>query len=200
MKRTKLLFLLALVCAVILAAAPALASGTAPFSFRNGICFGMSEQEIIQTEAANGEVDQDAWESSDMSFQSPGLSLLASKTTVKVSTYDAVVGYFLVSDQMQGAAYDFAAGSSAMYQDLSAALTAVYGAPQTVDFDVVAQALHRLVPSVNNNAPAGAAPDVPAWQLDNVTIYLFYYDTDMLGILYLNPDFSGSQPVNTTGI
>ena len=198
MKKIKTLLLITLILIMTASAVSALASGTPPFSFRNGVCFGMSAQEIIQLEAANSQVEQDAWDTTDMSGQAPGLSLLMAQTMVKVSTYDATLGYFLSNDRMQGAAYDFPICTDDMYQDLTAALSAVYGDSQRLSFDVLVQDLQRLVPSVYDNAPSGYG--VRAWQLENVTIYLFYYDDDMFGILYLNPDLDSSPAVDTTGV
>ncbi len=194
MKKTKLLFLILLVLAVTASAVPALSSGITPFSFRNGILFGMNDKEIIQTEAGNGQVPQDRWESIDLL---PGTRLLATDEKVKVSKYEAKPGYFMVNDKMVIAAYDFQNVPSEAFNDITAALSAVYGPAQAAD---PAEFLRIMSPFVQTIDQADTSQmSLTSWKLNNVTIYQYYYYTDMFGVLYCDPGWNG-QAIDTTGI
>lgn len=171
------------------------------FSFRNGITFGMSENEVRQTEEKNGQVDQDNWSSEEVS----SWYVIYPKDRIKVSSYEGALMYFFQNDQMEAAAYDIHPDNiSTAYETITEAITKVYGESKAIDPATVADLMDCFIQGYYTESDI----DSPLlWELDNVCIYQFYYGTDSFVVFYINPDWDyhkstieDNETVDITGL
>ena len=170
-------FILVLIIATAAAAVPALSEGTAPFSFRNGITFGMTPDQIVQTEEAANQVQPDSWRDGQI-----GTWYVASSNQVAVSQYTANLMYFFGENQMEMAAYDFSSGTTEeMYKNLTNAYCTVYGASESVEPAEIVQVMDCFIQGFYTEENISSAL---AWRQKNVTIYQFYYGPDAFVVLY----------------
>lgn len=182
MKKTVYLLIL-LLTAVILAAVPALAEEAAAFSFRNGITFGMTEEELMQTEEAANQVSPEDWHSMDLfnwHAVGPGDSITYAGNEVSLI-------YFLADGRMQAAGYDFNySGTQEVYDAAAALLTAEYGESQPVASEEAAALMDYFSPGFYS---AEDLTGVQAWKLDNVVIYQFFYQDGSFVVMFADPAF-----------
>ncbi len=198
--KTLAFLILVLVTAAFLVPSTAEEPGAeSSFSFRSGVIFGMSKEQLVRTESENGEVGEQEWEYAEMD----NLQGLISSKPVRVSDYETPVVYILFEDRMQLAGYDFTEGTEIMFDEIRAALDAVYGEGKSIAAGDVCSFMNSVVPDSYSESDV-LSPF--AWETDNVTIYLYCFGgTDHFMILYTNPFFDyarSSEPaaVNTTGL
>lgn len=142
---------------------------TTPFSFRNGIAFGMTKEEIIRKEAENSEIQEDEWRYNEM----PGWLIMVPAEEVPVSDYTAKLEYLLANDQLQLACYDFYQSNEKTYLMITEALSAVYGPYQYVYPSTIID----FMKSISQEYPY-EEHDIRSsmvWELDNVIIYQWCY-------------------------
>ena len=171
------------------------------FSFRNGIHFGMTSEELIQTEKENEQVDENEWEN----FKLGNWIVLGPEERIAVSQYEAYLRYLLADDHMQAAIYlfseDTSVPSETEYQYICYALSTVYGEADTV----LASEVVTLVDEFERGGfHESDIKEAYKWAKTNVVIYQFYYGKEDFIILYSNPNYDyssfNSRFVNVTGL
>ncbi len=178
-------FLIIIVSLVfMLAITSAFAETSENYSFRNGITFGMKKDFIAQIESENNQVQPDEWYPTSWGQW----EILIAAEKVQVSKYSAQLAYFFSANQMEILAYDFQEGATdTMYNDISAALSALYGEAQSIP----AEAFLPFARSCFIDCP-WTEEDIRsclAWETEYVKIYQYYYGPDSFGILYANPEW-----------
>ncbi len=175
MKKTAAFLLIALV----LFAAFGAAAQTAPFTFRNGIQWGMSPEEVQAAEAAEPAVSQEM----DSGY------LINLYTGAAVSNYSATLEYVFLKDALKLAVYDFTGNVAEKdFSYLSGALGSVYGEAEPIGPEAIYDVLNAIVPDAYDlNALTGCIH----WPLDSATdIYMFYYTEDQFSIMYVSEDYA----------
>ena len=181
MKKFAYLFIV-LLTAVILAAVPSLAEEAAAFSFRNGITFGMTEEELMQAEAEKNGVSDEDWNSMELvSWHAVGPAGGAQFAGCPVNLI-----YFLADGRMEAAGYDFLSGSAEDYDAAAALLSEEYGEATPVSPEDAAALMDCFSPGFYS---ADDLFSVQAWQQDNVVVYQFYYQEGSFVVMFTDPAF-----------
>lgn len=187
-----------IVAIVILAMVVVEATGeeAEPFSFRNGVTFGMSAGEIIAIESAQNFVDKDTWHT-EMVHAWTSLNR-GPEYDIKISQYTGCIEYLLLNNAMQVAYYDIATnGEDEVYQNITKALSSVYGDYEEVDSETISSVMWTIYPSYIDPGVSEAR----VWKRHNVIIYQFVDKYEHLTILYLNPAFDyANPPIDVTGL
>ena len=160
------------------------------FQFRNGITWGMTPEQVQQTEPTPMiERKQDLW------------SVLYTQSRVEVSRYAADLVFMFRENSLKMITYDF--GSSAgdgSYGYLIGALSEVYGEGLTPEAGQIVALMDQIYPGFYTaerlTTPHGWIAN------DGTQVYLYYYADGAYAILYASPDMSapGSGSYNTTGL
>ena len=167
------------------------------FSFRNGVFFGMSMEEVIRLER---EISPDVHMSTR---EINGVSLLYFDF-VEVSNTKAPLYYAFFHDQLVLMNYDFyrygEASNESDYAYLTEALSAVYGEKNSADNHEILTVMDWIVPDVYT---LDSFQQSWVWRADGVTVFQMYYQKDTFAILYVNPALDDSffqhpEPLNTT--
>ena len=182
MKKTITAILLMVLCFTVFSS---LCEEAATFSFRNGVMFGMSEEEIKKIEADYNQVDLESWESTEIS----AWQVLLANT--KVSSYDSNLMYFFTNDQMEAAFYDFSSfDEDNPFNAIAAALSEEYGEKESIEPKEIIKLMDYFSPGFYSESDI-KSPYV--WYQDGVNVYQFYYDNnddvsdDNFAICYFNP-------------
>ena len=189
------IFAFALACLLLIAALPALANegDAAPyaFTFRNGITWASTVEEVQQLEQ---QVDD---EEADSSKNGAFTGLVF--TNKRVSDYAGTLIFLFKDDVLQLISYDLSDFGEPDFLHLLAALKTVYG-PSTM---VEAGAAFRLIDA----AAPGARQledfsDAQGWALtDGTQILTGYYSSGSIYVLYLNKLLLDEiQSINTYGL
>lgn len=173
-----------------------------PFSFRNGIQFGMSLEELKQKEKENGNLDDSIWASVEIG----NWKMFGTHVPVEVSNYKANLIYLLANDCMEAAGYDFndisaeeSVGDAFKY--IRQALSAVYGENEPVAASKIVELMDAFSQGFYSEADIREAVK---WELSTVMIYQFYYDEDQFVVMYIDPKFDyasvNKSTVNVNGL
>ena len=113
----------------------------------------MSEAELKRIEAANSQVEPDAWRADSWDAdESNNWHMIGAYSSVKVSKYEANLAYILYHDQMQIATYDFNRiddeNVSAVYDYLVSAMSSVYGESTQADPSVIVELMDCIIEGV----------------------------------------------------
>ena len=195
-RKSQLLIILIII--ITMFTMPVFSEESTRFSFRNGISFGMSEEELIQTEEKQNQVDKTSWHSGVVNNWRVIMTL---DTKVKVSSYEALISYYLADNKMEVAAYGFFNNvNETMYDTISKAVTAVYGEGKPVTAKEIMTRMDCIVTdeSIESEISHGFI-----WELENVVIYQYYLGDDSFILLYTNPNFdyeSTKRHIDTIGI
>ncbi len=161
------------------------------FSFRGGVAWDMSRQQVRAAEPALEMIErsQGDW------------SILYPTSQVEVSRYRADLVYMFYGDRLKMINYDFgSSGTSADYAYLTGALDAVYGDHTEADSSVVVSIMDQINSGYYS---ASSLHSVLNWTAGSDTwIYLYYYSQTAYGILYVNAG-AGTAPAAsyvTTGL
>lgn len=206
MNRRRFLLAALIVVTVISFIFPSLGE-EAGFSFRNGISFGMSQQEIIGIEEANGEIPEDEWDTIAVN----SWLHLHSNFPVQVGDFRTEIAYMLADDRMEMAYYEFPgySGQGDPFTGLSAGLTEKYGEGHPVDPEEIEDFVSCFNPDYREQG--NVIVTAFGWKKEHVTIYLFQYlyapesSGKSTMLVYASPEFDYTQvnkpvPVNTTGL
>ena len=187
---------------LLLAAGSAAADGVIPdlwaqetavpagaFSFRNGVTWNMSREQVRATESI------------DLTDRSNGSwSILYPLQRVDVSRYQADLVYMFENDALKMITYDFGnTGSAADFLYLAGALDSVYGEHTEPDASVVVGIMDRIYPGYYTT---DRIHNIRGWiSGEDTWIYLYYYAEKAYGILYVNAGAGApAGGYNTTGL
>ena len=167
-------------------AAPA-ADDTA-FSFRNGVHWGMTPDEVAAAEGREADFSED-------------LSAAYSQicfSDVAVSRYTAEIGYIYCGSALQAAVYGGFESDhqSSDFTYLSGALSSVYGQPESADAEELFAMTDHFGPR-----PEIDPASLIRWSLeDGTAVYMFTFAQDFC-ILYINTGFfESSAAYDVTGL
>ena len=152
------------------------AAPTAGFSFRGGIAWNMSKEQVRSTEKI------------ELTDRSNGnWSILYPLERVEVSRYQADLVYMFHEDRLKMITYDFGnAGTAADFAYLSGALDSVYGEHTEPDASVVVTIMDQIYPGYYT---AERIHEIRGWSSGEDTwLYLYYYAENAYGILYVSAD------------
>ena len=111
-------------------------SAVKPFSFRNGVLWGMDSAQVQSTES----IQMDERSSGEW-------SVMVSSEPVEVSRFTADLIYMFRDNALQMIAYEFKTCTTLNYQYLTGALSAVYGESQTADAARIKAYMDLLYPT-----------------------------------------------------
>ena len=166
------------IIAVMLLATLGAGAEELPFTFRNGVQWEMTPEEVIQAEGVEP----------DVSAEMDSGYFINLYNDVTVSNYSATLEYVFLNDALKLAVYDFIADVTAKdFKYLSDALSSVYGEQQPSEPETVYDILDTIVPGAYD---LDALTDCAVWPLDEDTdIYIFYYTETQFVVLYANRDY-----------
>lgn len=191
MKRTRTF---ALCCAllILLTAAAAAESGSVssfrdmvnyekkPFTFRNGVTWGMNPQQVSVIE--NTVMEQ---------YSSNEWSVLMTANPVQVSLFSADLVYIFKQNALRMITYEFRTNCSSLnFQYLTGALCSVYGESMEANPAIIKGWMDRVYP---NRYKLELIKNGVEWSAEDGTyIYLYYFTEDSkYAILYACPDTGG---------
>ncbi len=153
-----------------------------PFSFRNGVSWGMNPQQVSVIEDVQME-----------QFFSNEWSVLMTSSPVTVSRFSADLVYIFYQNALRMITYEFQTNVNTLnYQYLTGALCSVYGENMNANPAIIKGWMDRVYP---NRYVQEWIQDALEWSAEDGTyIYLYYYtkDKDKYAILYACPDSGGS--------
>ena len=159
-----------------------------PFSFRNGISWGMNPQQVLAIE--NIPVEQRS---------SSEWSVMLSESPVQVSRFTADLVYMFRQGALRMITYEFQKDCSALnYQYLIGALTSLYGESRDANPIVIKGWMDRVYQNYYQQERISGAKE---WQAEDSTgIYLYYFKENVYAILYVCPESSGANGYDTSGL
>ena len=185
----KLLF--CVLAMILMLSCSALSEG-APFTFRNGVQFGMSMDQVIACEGSEpGEHDflteDSPWECLEW-------------YDVPVSRFSAQLNYIFNGDQLKLAVYDFYNRLHADSGDvdyLKAAIDEVYGEGVISEPEEILAIMNMLVPGLYN---LDSFDYRYIWRLDGVRVFLLSYENERSYSLMYVSDTMASSEYDTHGL
>ena len=161
-----------------------------PFSFRNGVSWAMTLQQVQAIE----NVPMKQVPSSDW-------SVLISESPVQVSRFQADLVYIFYQDALRMITYEFQQNESTSlnYQYLTGALCSVYGESKDANPIVVKSWMDRIY---QNYYQLEQMHDVREWTAeDGTSIFLYYFKNETFAILYVCPvTGNGNNGYDTNGL
>ena len=151
------------------------------FSFRNGIRWGMSPEEVR------------ALENAEMTERTLGdLSVLVTVSPVKVSLYTADLVFMFYQNRLKMINYEFQYdGSMVRYQYLTGALCSVYGESRDPGTYLIKAQMDRIYP---DRYTQDWIREAHAWAAqDGTAVYQYFFTTGAYAILYTCPELSGQN-------
>ena len=160
------------------------------FIFRDGIRWGMNEEEVIALEGEERE------RSVEMGFSAMMYE------DVQISKYQGMLIYAFLEDQLVFSAYGIEDADEEMFDYLKTALETVYGKESEEFAEEIIPILNLLTGKEFQAENVQARPFV-IWEAAENTRICLFKDSDLLIVLYVSPDFSDlffSEEINTTGL
>ena len=158
------------------------------FTFRNGIGWNMSTEQVSTLETAPmNERTSGEW------------SVMMTAEKVAVSRFAADLVFIFRQNQLRMITYEFNYNNDSVirFYYLIGALEFKYGKSQDAEPQIVKNLMDRIDP---NHYQTERIQQVHAWtDKDGTGIYLYYFDTDRFAILYASPELSapgGGYDVN----
>lgn len=172
--------------AAVLTPAPVQTYSYGAFSFRNGVYWNMTPEQVLGTEAMA------------LTRMTNGNWTVLFQEKAAVSTYTAQLVYMFRDGLLQMINYDFVTGANTGdYAYLSEALSSVYGTPETANTVDIYAAMNQVDPG---RYRVSALRDARVWRVaDGTSIYLYWYSGDAYAILYVSPA-AAAGTYNTTGL
>lgn len=183
MKKAKTLVTLLMIFTLLLYIFPVSAEGSA-FSFRNGISFGMSAEQLMEAEAAGNGISTDSWDF-EMLYEWQAMTT----SYIPVSDYEALFLYLLYNNEMEMACYNFTGNDEGEFEALSAALSSLYGEAKATPSEVIAGVMDLFSPGFYS--PSDITSGL-TWKTDSVVIYQFFFAENQFAIVYMNPYYDYS--------
>ena len=153
-----------------------------PFSFRNGITWGMNPQQVSVIE--NVPMEQ---------YYSNDWSVLITSSPVQVSRFSADLVYIFRQNALRMITYEFHTDCSSLnFQYLTGALCSVYGESMEANPAIIKGWMDRVYP---NRYKQELIQNGIEWSAEDGTyIYLYYFTEDhQYAILYACPDSNGGS-------
>ena len=204
-KRKALLILIILSMAFSLVGAEAEGAGTSsirdmvmtekkPFSFRNGISWGMNPQQVSVIE--NIPMEQRS---------STEWSVMVPTEKVQVSRFYADLVYMFYQNALRMINYEFQEDRNGQtdprslnYQYLTGALCSVYGESREANPAVIKSWMDRIYQDYYQQEKMHDALEWTAE--DGTVIFLYYFSDTSFAILYVCPSNGGSSGYDTNGL
>ena len=149
-----------------------------PFSFRNGIGWNMSMDQIKTLEP----VPMAERSSSDW-------SVMVTSEQVQVSRFQADLVFMFWQDKLKMITYEFQADASKLnYQYLLGALCSVYGDSHEAQPATIKSMMDRIYP---DRYRADWIREAHAWTAaDGTNLFLYYFSANAYAILYVSPELT----------
>ena len=166
---------------------PTVTPAVGTFSFRGGVQWNMSREQVRALETLElTERNQDSW------------SNLYPLSTVEVSKFRADLVYMFYSDRLKMISYDFGSGGSeADFLYLTGALDSVYGDHTESPASEIIGIMDQIYPGYYT---ADRLTSRRGWRAgDNTLIYLYYYAENAYAVLYVCAGGSAGT-YTTTGL
>lgn len=165
-------------------------SQNTPFSFRGGVKWNMSREQVRATDSVPMiEKSQDSW------------SILLPLEPVEVSRLTAELVYMFYNDQLKMISYDFRmTGTSADYAYLTGALDSVYGEHTVPEAYEVIGIMDQIYPG---NYKEDQLTHLLCWTSgDDTRIFQYFYGENAYAILYvcMTAGGPGQNGYVTTGL
>ena len=160
-----------------------------PFSFRNGVTWGMNPQQVSAIE----DIPMEQRSSQEW-------SVMLSADTVPVSRFSADLVYMFYQDALRMITYEFQKDCSSLnYQYLTGALCSVYGDVKTANPSEIKGWMDRIY---QNYYQQDMIHQAVQWTADDgTTIFLYYFTDTTYAILYVCPlSNGGSVGYDTNGL
>ena len=159
-----------------------------PFSFRNGITWGMNPQQVSLIE--NVPMDQRS---------STEWSVMMTSEPVQVSRFSADLVYMFYQNALRMITYEFQKDCSSLnYQYLTGALCSVYGESKEANPVVIKGWMDRIY---QNYYQQDLIRNAVEWNAeDGTSIYLYYISESTYAILYVCPVTNGTGGYDTNGL
>ena len=143
MKKVRVMFIqMMFVVTVLLLSGTAYGKEAEAFSFRNGITFGMSEEEVIQMEASKNQLDEDVWSETELGEW----KLIGANYQASYGGYETSLVYLFYDECMQVAAYDFTEiETEEEYDILEEQISEEYGESIDVSSEDIVQKMDLIV-------------------------------------------------------
>ena len=166
------------------------ATSVPPFSFRGGVTWNMTRDQVRQSEGVElTERSQENW------------AILYPAQRVEVSRYQAELVYMFFRDQLKMITYDFGPeGTAADFAYLTGALDSVYGEHTEPDPGIVAGLMDQIYPGYYT---ADQLHSMAGWNAgEDTRVYLYYYSPTAYAILYVMSGNETAAPGSyvTTGL
>ncbi len=149
-----------------------------PFSFRNGVQWGMTPELVrsVETEAM-AERGKGEW------------SVMMTDEPVPVSRFTADLIFIFQNQTLKMITYEFQKDATILnYQYLIGALTSVYGEAQDASSETIKQLMDLIYP---DRFRTEWIREQKVWNYsDGTHIYLYYFADSNYAILYTSPEFS----------
>ena len=151
------------------------------FTFRNGISWNMSTEQVRSLEVTPmNERTSGEW------------SVMMTAEKVAVSRFTADLVFIFRQNQLRMITYEFNHNNDSVisFYYLIGALEFKYGKSQDAEPQIVKNLMDRIDP---NHYQTERIQQVHAWtDKDGTGIYLYYFDTDRFAILYASPELSAT--------
>ena len=149
-----------------------------PFSFRNGIGWNMSMDQIKTLEPVPmAERSSNDW------------SVMVTSEQVQVSRFQADLVFMFWQDKLKMITYEFQADASKLnYQYLLGALCSVYGDSHEAQPAAIKSMMDRIYP---DRYRADWIREAHAWTAaDGTNLFLYYFSANEYAILYVSPELT----------
>jgi len=160
-----------------------------PFTFSNGVQWGMSKEEVIGLQNGDGTYEYDVNYNNNVE--------LIGFSNRKLSKFKVDRGYLFTDDSLFSCYYlNFSSSTDADYNYLKGALTSVYGDSENLDAETVNAFLTGIEGADKYNISKCVA-----WNLSDTNIWLFMVDSEIT-LFYIDASFDASQigVYDTTGL
>lgn len=158
-----------------------------PFSFRNGITWGMNTQQVSLIE----DIPMEQRSSSEW-------SVMVTAEPVAVSRFHADLVYMFYQDALRMITYEFQKDCSTLnFQYLTGALCSLYGDSREASPLTIKGWMDRIYQNYYTQELIHNAQEWIAE--DGTSVYLYYYSETAYAILYVCPT-SGGSSYNTDGL
>jgi len=158
------------------------------FSFRNGITWGMTPEQVGAAE--NTEME---------TRTSPEWAVMLTAAPVSVSRFTADLVYIFYQNALRMITYEFQKDCSTLnFQYLTGALCSLYGDSKEAKPAVIKGWMDRIYQNYYRQELIHNAQEWSAE--DGTTIYLYYFTETTYAILYICPVSGGSGNYDTNGL
>ena len=172
MKRKTIGMMVSLFLSTGMVLAASAADASQPFTFRNGVTFGMTKEEVLATEG-NPEIDDDEAGEEEMNGRMIGFLEIED---VDFEGMEADAEYAFVDDSMTFCGYELDLETDEEYQKVVDALSAQFGPAQEGDAERLNRLMEILTGQTGYYETLIRDGKSNSWATD--TLFIILYDTD----------------------